>query len=88
MHLQGLVIQILRCSLLVNMFGGRVQITRDDRTREMANNVYEQIAKIIEPHQNKNSVVVDKFAALPLISVEQAMKELVEMENEINKKES
>lgn len=69
------------------MFGGRVQITRDDRTREMANNVYEQISKIIEPHEQKETRVVDKFSALPLISVEQAIRELAEMENEINKKE-
>lgn len=70
------------------MFGGRVQITRDDRTREMANSVYDQISKIIEPHEFKKSHVVDKFSTLPLISVEQAVKELIEMENEINKKES
>lgn len=69
------------------MFGGRAQITRDEKTRQMANSVYEQIAKIIEPHEIKKSHVVDKFSSLPLISVEQAIKELIEMENEINKKE-
>ena len=70
------------------MFGGRVQITRDEKTKEMANSVYEQIANIIKPHEFKKSDVVDKFSSLPLISVEQAIKELIEMENEINQKES
>jgi len=66
------------------MFGGRVQFTRDNKTAAMADEVFAQMSDIIKPHKIE-SPVVDKFATLPLISVEQAMKELLEIENETNK---
>jgi hypothetical protein len=71
------------------MFGGRVQFTRDNKTTAAANSVFREMSEIIskfDPPIEKQSV--DNFGALPLISVEQAIKELLEMENEINKKES
>jgi len=66
-----------------------VRYTRDKRTNQLAQNVFSELHNIISkfdsPKQNQQ---VDNYSALPLISVEQAMKELLEMENEINKKES
>jgi hypothetical protein len=65
------------------MYGNRVQITRDNKTTDMANNVYNKIEKILEPFVPNQPHKVDKFATLPLISVEQAIKELINLENEI-----
>lgn len=68
------------------MYGGRVQITRDERTSELASGVFSEMKDILSRFEpEKNTAVVDNSAPLPLISVEQAMKELLEMENEINK---
>lgn len=77
------------CSLWgKNMFGGRVQITRDEKISGLAQNVYSDLARIAKQFEPVTTAqVVDNFATLPLISVEQAMKELIEMENEINEKE-
>jgi hypothetical protein len=70
------------------MWGNRVQITRDEKISKMSNEVYSNLAEIARQFDPKPEPVVDKFGALPLISVEQAIKELIELENEINKKES
>lgn len=71
------------------MYGGRVQITRDGRTSKLAGSVFSEMGNIISKFDPpKKSHRVDIHTPLPLISVEQAMKELLEMENEINKKES
>ena len=70
------------------MYGGRVQITRDGNVAKQTAEVYSQLADIAKQFEPNQPEAVDKFATLPLISVEQAMKELLELENEINQKES
>ena len=71
------------------MFGGRVQITKDEKTSVMSNSVFSNMRGILSHFEPENKTKeVDKSFSLPLISVEQAMRELLEMENEINKKES
>jgi hypothetical protein len=65
----------------------RVQIIRDNASNQVAKSVFSEmrgILKEIEPE----SPIVDNSYTLPLISVEQAMKELLEMENEINQEKS
>lgn len=70
-------------------YGNRIQIERDEKVSKRAAEVYGQMAEIFKQFEpNKPAAPVDKFASLPLISVEQAMKELLELENEANKKES
>jgi hypothetical protein len=71
------------------MFGGGVQFTRDGKSQEIARSVFSEMREIVSRLNPPNeSQQVDNSGALPLISVEQAIKELLEMENEINKKES
>ena len=70
------------------MFGGRVQFTRDEKNSKLANSVYANLAEIASQFEPKKTSTVDNFSNLPLISVEQAMKELLEMENEANQKKS
>jgi len=69
------------------MFGNRVQIIRDTNTSLLSNNVFTDMKDILS-HFEPETKPVEKSSPLPLISVEQAIKELLEMENEINKKES
>lgn len=70
------------------MFRG-VQITRDNSNTNLYSNVFSEMGSIISQHEpKKNNLPSGKSNTLPLISVEQAMKELLEMENEINQKES
>jgi hypothetical protein len=70
------------------MFRG-VQITRDSRNTNLYSDVFAEMSNIVSKHEpekrNTHSGITN---TLPLISVEQAMKELLEMENEINQKES
>ena len=83
----ALAIQNHLCSLLVNMFGGRVQFFKDQNTSQAANSVFSEMRGILnkfEPEPPK----VDNSYALPLVSVEQAIKELLELENEANQKKS
>jgi len=70
------------------MWGNRVQIIRDEKISKMSNEVYSNLAAIAKQFDPQPKPIVDKFNTLPLISVEQAMRELAELENEINKKES
>lgn len=71
------------------MYGGRVQITKDERTSKMAASTFAEMRDILTHFEPESKTkAVDKSFSLPLISVEQAMKELLEMENEVNKKES
>ena len=71
------------------MYGGRVQITRDNKATAATNSVFQEMSEIISKFDPPvKDRPVDNFGAVPLISVEQAIKELLEMENEINKKES
>jgi hypothetical protein len=69
------------------MFGGRVQFTRDGKSKEISSSVFSEMKSILKKFEPEVPRV-DNSNTLPLISVEQAMKELLEMENEINKKES
>jgi hypothetical protein len=70
------------------MFRG-VQLTRDNRNTALYGNVFAEMSNIISKHEpEKSNILPSKTKTLPLISVEQAMKELLEMENEINQKES
>jgi hypothetical protein len=71
------------------MYGGRVQIFRDEQVSKKTADVFGQMAEIFKQFEPEPKYQpVDKFNTLPLISVEQAMKELLELENEANKKES
>lgn len=69
------------------MFGGRVQFIKDERSNKIASSVFSEMRGILKKFEPETPRV-DNSNTLPLISVEQAMKELLEMENEINKKES
>ena len=69
------------------MFGGRVQFFRDQNTNQTTSSVFSEMRSILkkfEPELPK----VDNSHTLPLVSVEQAIKELLEMENEANQKKS
>jgi len=69
------------------MYNGRVQIFRDEKVSKFKTSVYSQLAEIaqkFEPQESK----VENTGPLPLISVEQAIKELLDIQNEINQKKS
>jgi hypothetical protein len=70
------------------MWGNRVQITRDEKVSKMSSDVYANLEQIARQFNPEPKPIVDNFNTPPLISVEQAIRELAELENEINEKES
>jgi hypothetical protein len=69
------------------MFGRGVQIFRDDKVTDFKNNVYNQLADIAQNFEPQTKQV-DISSHPSLISIKQAIKELLEIENEINQKKS
>jgi hypothetical protein len=67
------------------MYGGRVQIFRDEKVSTFKASVFDQLASIAQKFEPQISKV-ENTTQLPLISVEQAIKELLEMQNEIDQK--